>query len=841
MPVVKKSKKTAKIKKTSKKVSRKPSPSPRVSHTRRPDDMTDAAWQTALRRQMAEKERFTIKNLGDQPVYSDYSVYSPISKNTYKVALRSRDNSLNFCSCPDFKTNQLGTCKHIESVRIQLGRRRGIKQLLDKVPVLPYSSLYVSYLGERKLKLRIGADNKKKLEKWASNYFDKHYTLLPGAWSKIDQLLKEAHGIDPSFRCYEDALHLIVAQRDRSRLRSLVEQQGSELLKDLVNVSLFPYQQEGILFATRSGRSILADDMGLGKTVQAIAWAKLMHQQWKTQKVLIICPTSLKYQWKAEINKFTDSTVTVIEGNYLTRMSLYEKDESYFKIVSYHMAGNDWDLINKMQPDIVILDEAQRIKNWKAKISQNIKRIRSPYALVLTGTPLENNIEELYSLVQYIDPFQLGSLHHFLTKHQVKDEHTGKVTGYKGLNEIGRQLSGLLLRRTKKEVLKQLPARMDKNLFVPMTPVQAEMHEEFREIVAKLVHKWRRFGFLNEQDRQRLLNNLNMMRMVCDSTYIIDQETNHQTKLDELFNILDELLGMEHEKVVIFSQWERMTRLIAEGLKKRKVKFEYLHGGIPGKNRESLFTNFNNDPACKVFLSTDAGGVGLNLQAASNLINMDVPWNPAVLEQRIGRIHRMGQKKAISVTNLVAQGTIEQRLLSVLQFKTAIAAGILDNGEDSIFLGEDRFSKFMQSVESIMQEIPKEDSSFDVEEQAEIAKSAVGKDELTIPVLPEDEQVQQEPEPDAARNNGTTGADGTSVANVTTSTFPALLIQNGISFFTQLINTLQDPQAVQQLAAAITEKDEQTGRTWLKLPVENVKTVEKALHLLAGLLNGYGK
>jgi hypothetical protein len=201
----------------------------------------------------------------------------------------------------------------------------------------------------------------------------------------------------------------------------------------------------------------------------------------------------------------------------------------------------------------------------------------------------------------------------------------------------------------------------------------------------------------------------------------------------------------------------------------------------------------------------------------------------------------MGQKKAISVTNLVAQGTIEQRLLSVLQFKTAIAAGILDNGEDSIFLGDDRFSKFMQSVESITQEIPKEDSSFDVEEQAEIAMSAAGKDELAVSVLPEDEPEQQEPAPAEARNNGTAFANGTGVAKVTTGTSPASLIQSGISFFTQLINTLQDPQAVQQLAATLTEKDEKTGRTWLKLPVENEETVEKALHLLAGLLNGYGK
>ena len=833
MPAIKK---TSKKKSTKKKKDRKShsdqraaSSSHPVPHTRKPDNMTDKEWQTALRRQMAEKENFTVKNLDHQPVYSDYSVYSPASKNIYKVALRSRDNSLNFCSCPDFKTNQLGTCKHIESVRMQLSRKRGIRQLLDKVPMHPYSSLYVSYLGKRKLKLRIGTDNKKEFEKWAGKYFDQEHNLLTAAYFQIEQLLKEAYDIDPSFRCYEDALQMIVTGRDEARRQSQVEKQGINLLKDLVSVSLFPYQEEGILFATRCGRSILADDMGLGKTVQAIAWAMLMSKQWKTQKALIICPTSLKYQWKAEIKKFTGSTVTVIEGNHLTRKSLYENDESYFKIVSYHMAGNDWDLINKMQSDIVILDEAQRIKNWKAKISQNIKRIRSPYALVLTGTPIENNIEELYSLVQYINPLLLGSLHHFLMKHQVKDGHSGKVTGYTGLNEIGRQLSGLLLRRTKKEVLKQLPGRMDKNLFVPLTPVQAEMHEEYKDIVARLVHKWRRFGFLNEQDRQRLLNNLNLMRMVCDSTYIIDQQTNHQTKLDELFNILDELLAMEDEKVVIFSQWERMTRLIAQGLEKRKVRFEYLHGGIPGKNRERLFTNFTNDPACKVFLSTDAGGVGLNLQTASNLINMDIPWNPAVLEQRIGRIHRMGQKKSISVTNLIAQGTIEHRLLSVLQFKTSIAAGILDNGEDSIFLGDDRFKQFMQSVESITREMPQEITSFDTEEQVEIAAVAKGKDSYTIPPIPEDEQVQQVSLPKAVQQNGTIDSS------------PASLIQNGISFFTQLIHTLQDPGAIKQLAETITEKDDQTGQTWLKLPVENEKSVEKALQLLAALLNGYGK
>jgi hypothetical protein len=208
---------------------------------------------------------------------------------------------------------------------------------------------------------------------------------------------------------------------------------------------------------------------------------------------------------------------------------------------------------------------------------------------------------------------------------------------------------------------------------------------------------------------------------------------------------------------------------------------------------------------------------------------MDIPWNPAILEQRIARIHRMGQKKSISVTNLVAQGTIEHRLLSVLQFKTSIAEGILDNGEDSIFLGDDRFKQFMQSVESISQEIPLENTAFDSEEQEEIAAVAVEKNGHTIPPLPEDEPELQAPSTNMVKQNGAASAS------------PAALIQNGMNFFTQLINTLHDPYQVKQLAAAITEKDEQTGQTWLKLPVENEKTVEKALHLLSGLLNGYGK
>ncbi len=801
-----------------------------VPYSHKPMDMTEDEWQIALRKQIAVKEIFGITNIGYEEVYSDYNVHSAKSNKIYKVAIRSEDNKLNYCSCFDFKTNQLGTCKHIEAVWAKIKKKRGIKPLIKEVPAISYTSMFISYAGMQKVKLRIGTENAKQFKEWAKKYFTGNYTLLPQSYDKIDVLLQEAQAIHPTFRCYDDALQRILEVREKHKRQQLAE--NEDILEDVVAAKLFPYQQKGVLFAFKAGRAILADEMGLGKTLQAIAWAMLMRKETNTEKAVIVCPTSLKYQWKSEIEKFTDgkATVTVVEGNLTARMRLYETDESFFKIVSYHVAGSDWKYINEMQPDIIILDEAQRIKNWRTKTSFNIKQLQSPYALVLTGTPLENKIEELYSIVQFVNPLLLGSLYKFLSAHALTDDETGKVTGYKALNEIGEQLSDILIRRRKKEVLMQLPKRMDKNLFVPMTPIQAEMHSEYQEIVAKLVHKWRRMRFLSEQDRQKLMVTLNLMRMVCDSTYIVDQETNHQTKLNELFNILEEILAIEGEKIVVFSQWERMTRLVANELTAKGVGFEHLHGGVPGNKREKLFTNFNNDPQCRIFLSTDAGGVGLNLQSAAYLINLDIPWNPAVLEQRIGRIYRMGQKKNVSIINLVSQDTIEHGMLARLKFKATLAEGVLDNGDDCIFLGEDRFKAFMETVEEITKVddiVQPQPYTFDETEESEISENGTRPDE---PLNVEDVIKMEDNESSDNKN----GNEQTKI-NDSSET----LINTGMSFFSKLVQTLADKSATEELVKTITEKDEKTGKTYIKLPVENEDIITNGLNLLAGLLKGF--
>ena len=320
--------------------------------------------------------------------------------------------------------------------------------------------------------------------------------------------------------------------------------------------------------------------------------------------------------------------------------------------------------------------------------------------MVLTGTPLENKLEELISIVQFVDQHRLGPTWKLLNEHQVKDE-AGRVTGYTRLEKIGRTLAPIMIRRRKSEVLRQLPGRTDQNLLVPMTEAQMLHHQENADVVAKIVQRWRRTRYLSDRDQRRMTCALQNMRMSCNSTYLLDQETDHGVKADELAALLDGLLAEPGAKAVVFSQWTRSHEIIIRRLEALGLGYVSFHGGVPSEKRPALVERFRNDPDCRVFLSTDAGGTGLNLQHASTLVNFDLPWNPAILEQRIARIHRMGQKRPVQIVNFVAKGTIEEGMLSVLAFKRSLSAGILDGGSGEIALGGSRLTRFMKEVENV--------------------------------------------------------------------------------------------------------------------------------------------
>ncbi len=783
----------------------------RIPYIRKPDDMSVEQWQAALRQQFAETQKFKVKNFGNHPVFSDFQVYNPISDMEYKVSIRSEAYGMNFCSCPDFKVNELGTCKHVEFVLFQLKKKRGIKKFWKEGIVLPYSSLSLKYGRDRQVFLRIGTNYNDEIQRIATAYFNPEGFLKPEAIYFIEGFIEQVKVFDPHFKVYPDAMDYIIDQREQEKRRKKISEllpkgADSSYFDDLINTRLYTYQKEGIIFAACAGRVVLADDMGLGKTIQAIASAELLAKEFGISQILVICPTSLIYQWKSEIERFTDRSIQVIEGPLDKRKGQYQS-EAFYKIASYGVALNDIDYLNRMGADLVILDEAQRIKNWKTKTSQNLKKLKTDFAFILTGTPLENRLEELHSLIEFVDRYKLGALFSFLDQHQIKDE-VGKVVGYQNLNSISQTLSGVLLRRTRTETLDQLPERSDKNYYVDVTKEQYDIHEDYRLLVARLVAKWRKLGFLPEKDRERLMIALSCMRMVSDSTYILDQKTRHDTKIAELMETLMEVFERADDKVVIFSQWERMTRLVAEELDTAGIGYEYLHGGVPAKKRNDLINNFNNKPESRVFLSTDAGGVGLNLQTANIVINLDLPWNPAVLEQRIARVHRMGQQKPVYVINFISKGTIETRILNLIGFKKSVFKGVLDGGEDKVLMKESTFNKFMESVDGMVRRT--DDDRIEAVQSEKVFLES--NDKVSHDVVTRDKEQREDGDPLGA------------------------LISAGMSLLQQLSSNMGSGGS--SGFEKLIEKDSRTGKIHLKIPIKDKNTVVKAIRVFADLIEG---
>ena len=694
------------VKTTSRKVqSKKKKKKPKLPRSRKPDGMDLEQWQVGLRRQFGREQEFRVKNIGSEPIFSEYLVSNSQTKSQYRIAIRGTKAGQNYCSCPDYAVNTLGTCKHIEYVLFKLARKRGGKKALAAGYSHPNSEVYLRYGIQREVIFSAGTKSPKAIRELAKRYFSRDGVLKQPAYSQFHTFLKNAEKIDPDLRCYEDALGFIAEVRDLENLpkqiaRSFGRSISKSAFRKIVRASLYPYQCQGAMFAAQAGRCLIADDMGLGKTIQAIAAVEILAQTVGLDKILIVSPTSLKHQWKQEIEKFSDRQAEVVEGSLSRRAASYQANTSFYKITNYDVIHRDLDAIHNWAPDLIILDEAQRIKNWQTRTARSVKKLDSKYAFVLTGTPLENRLEELHSIVEFIDRHHLGPRFRFLAKHQHVDED-GRVVGYRNLSQIAKTLETILIRRNKKEVLKELPERLEKNYFVPMTTQQQKHHEENQETVARIVAKWRRFKYLSDTDKRILMIALQNMRMSCNSTYLLDRKTDYGVKADELLTVLTEIFEEPQVKAVVFSQWLGTHELITERLKSQKLNHILFHGGVPSRKRKDLVKQFKEDPDCRVFLSTDAGGVGLNLQNASAVVNMDLPWNPAVLDQRIGRVHRLGQHRPVRVINFVAQGTIEHSMLSILSFKQSLFAGVLEKGQDEVFLGGSRLKRFMESVETV--------------------------------------------------------------------------------------------------------------------------------------------
>lgn len=653
--------------------------------------------QIDIRRRRAAEGQFKIQNLGRNRVFSDYQVTNPASGGQYRVSVRGFDVGDNSCTCPDFRKNTLGTCKHVEAVLAALSEEAP-PALRQRKAAVTYPEVYLSYGEQLRLGLHLPPRHSDQVATLAARFFD-----TKGLWKGGDaysDFVEAVNGVPEQVTIFSDAMEFVDREIERGEMarreEALVKQlELGRLPLELLTVPLYAYQMRGALFLAYRGRAILGDDMGLGKTVQTLAATEILARERGVERVLVISPASVKYQWEGEIRKFTTRPVQVIDGTTQARRSLYSQP-TFYRLINYEIVLRDLDALNAWQPDLIVLDEAQRIKNWESKISRAVKKLNSRYALVLTGTPIENKLEELYSIVEFVDDRRLGPAFQFLNDHRVLDA-SGKLVGYRNLDTIRERLAPIFLRRTRREVLGQLPARTDSTVFVEMAEAQRGPYAEQQTTLARLVSK----KYLTEVDRRRILCCLANMRMLCNSTYLYDRQTNVSPKLEEFADLMHDLVAEGGHKVVVFSQWELMLQKTAEVLDGLRIGYAVLSGHVPGKDRKALLERFRDDPHCQVFLSTDAGGTGLNLQAADTVINLEVPWNPAVLEQRVARVHRLGQHRPVRAINLVVRESIEERVLRTLEQKRSLFDGVFSGTADEVTfeaLGQRSFLETMRDL-----------------------------------------------------------------------------------------------------------------------------------------------
>src|SRR5262245_39676132 len=716
--------------------------------------------QIDIRRQRAKAGKFQIENLGKNRVFSDYRVTNPESGGQYEVHVRGFDVGDNTCTGPDFKANPLGTCKHIEAV-IDTLQAELPPHLQKKKAAVTRPEVFLHYGEQLQLGIHLPARHSDKLAKLAQTYFDDK-----GMWSgrgKYPDLVHDIEAVPEEVTVMSDALEFIDREIERAEMLAreaewVKQLEAGTLDLKLLNVPLYDYQTRGALFLACRGRSILGDDMGLGKTVMTLAAVELLARERAIQRALVVAPASVKYQWESEIKKFTTRAVQVIDGSPDARKDQYAQS-TFYRLVNYEQVVRDREAINAWKPDVVVLDEAQRIKNWESKTSREVKKLKSRYAMVLTGTPLENKLEELYSIVQFVDERRFGPAFQFLYEHRVLDEN-GNLKGYRNLEKIREKLAPIFLRRTRGEVLTQLPERTDNTVFVELADEQRGPYEEQRTNLARLLQK----NYLTDLDRKRILACIVNMRTVCDSTFLFARQTRVSPKLDEFAELVPELIGdqasrererPEHppaqrdreaaergvggqertpvahapgspeHKLVVFSQWETMAFEAAKVLDQLGVGYVVLHGGLSGKDRKEVLEKFKTDPACRVFLSTDAGGTGLNLQNADTVVNLELPWNPAVLEQRIARVHRMGQSRPVRVINLVTRGTIEEKVLRTLEAKQGLFSGVFEGGEDEIPFEAVNTSGFLDTMRDLLGEQLKSQETGDRGQKAEQAPGLI--------------------------------------------------------------------------------------------------------------------
>lgn len=519
--------------------------------------------------------------------------------------------------------------------------------------------------------------------------------LLPEEWMKKYSLLfrmgeETAQGLRLSKYNFA-VIDELYEHLDDEKLRWELEEKKKRLLdQDRIHPVEVPtnlhavlrnYQESGFQWLNYlddiSWGGILADDMGLGKTIQALSF--LLH--YKNSKgrclALVVCPTTLIYNWENEIRKFTpDLSYHIHHGPQRSRKP--EELASYNLIITtYGTLRSDVPFFSQLEFDYVVLDESQAIKNPQSKITKATQLLHTRGRICLSGTPMQNNTFDIYAQMQFLNPGMLGSIDFFRTEFAHPIDKFGEEDRKEQLRKL---LYPFILRRTKEQVASDLPDKTETVLYCEMDPEQRHIYEAYRNSYrARILGSMDEVGL--ERSQLTILQGLMKLRQICDSPAILKEEhpfPNHSVKLHELSRELVENTG-DH-KVLVFSQFLGMLALIREKLQKQHIPFEYFDGSTSSPDREKAIRNFQDNERCRVFLiSLKAGGVGLNLTAADYVYIVDPWWNPAVEQQAIDRTHRIGQTKNIFAYRMICKNTVEEKILELQERKRSLVKEIISD------------------------------------------------------------------------------------------------------------------------------------------------------------------
>ena len=521
-------------------------------------------------------------------------------------------------------------------------------------------------------------------EEWIKKYS----VLFRVGEGKTNSLKLSRYHLSVVDELYEnrDENELVVQLEEKyQRLREFEKINNIEPPEHLQHI-LRPYQVAGYQWLNYlheiNWGGILADDMGLGKTVQALSFLEQYRKEHGKLKALVVCPTTLIYNWENEIKKFTPSlTYHIHHGGQRSRI----KDEllNYdITITTYGTLRSDIKLFVSVEFDYIILDESQAIKNPLSKVTRAASLLNAKHRLCMSGTPLQNNTFDIFAQMNFLNPGMLGTMEFFRQEFSIPIDKFGEEDRKDHLKKI---LYPFILRRTKEQVAKDLPEKQEMVLFCEMEDEQRKIYDAYRNDFRNQI-----LGSIETQGIQRsqltILQGLMKLRQICDSPAILNEAEkfeNHSIKLEELTREITENIG--NHKALIFSQFLGMLGLIREKLTELDIKFEYFDGSTSAPDREKAIQSFQNDESVRVFLiSLKAGGVGLNLTAADYVYIVDPWWNPAVEQQAIDRTHRIGQTKNIFAYRMICKDTVEDKILKLQERKRALAAELIT--DDATFV-----------------------------------------------------------------------------------------------------------------------------------------------------------